>query len=39
MHFENWWIASVAFATMAAFLLGITVFVLKTPKNHSPDTV
>ncbi|KAJ7821678.1 hypothetical protein B0H14DRAFT_2599049 [Mycena olivaceomarginata] len=32
MHFENWWIASVAFATMAAFLLWITVFVLKTPK-------
>ncbi|KAJ7914779.1 hypothetical protein B0H13DRAFT_2324962 [Mycena leptocephala] len=39
MHFENWWIASVAFATMAAVLLWITVFILKTPQNRSPDTV
>ncbi|KAJ6495056.1 hypothetical protein C8R45DRAFT_899846 [Mycena sanguinolenta] len=39
MHFENWWIASVAFATMAALLLWIISFVLKTPKTRSPDTV
>ncbi|KAJ6571327.1 hypothetical protein B0H19DRAFT_1022813 [Mycena capillaripes] len=30
MHFENWWITAIALATVAAFLLWITVFVLKT---------
>ncbi|KAJ7018924.1 hypothetical protein C8F04DRAFT_1149605 [Mycena alexandri] len=29
VHFENWWIASVAFATTAALSLWISVFILK----------
>jgi hypothetical protein len=35
MHFKNWWIASVAFATTAAFSLWIAVFVLKTDNKLS----
>ncbi|KAJ7302034.1 hypothetical protein DFH08DRAFT_827032 [Mycena albidolilacea] len=38
MHFENWWISSIAFATMAAFSLWIAVFVLKTSKKPSLAT-
>jgi hypothetical protein len=37
--YENWWIASLSVATMAALLLWITIFVLKTQNKFSPFPV